>query len=814
MPSSLIPHTHTHTHIVRAERSCSLNYGRRKRSADERPPLKQGPGRTTSPTRAAPCDTFAVPSLSHVSVFPVATMPPPPKPLCDLNDTWEDVLTAFKDALKGESTWSSHCLEGIDKEVLLSAPEIMDPKTDSGFNSENIYSLSHLLKTQEVPSAATVSTEEALLHVMDYIHVKELTYLQGYSLTQSYLEFPYFLRMNLLKEQNDTLYAYCRGVLRSLDFVLHAVFSTTNRSEEEFMLVPPELDREPDCSVDVILAGLETAAAKSSSPAVASRLRFRKYFLAALSLLLDSKKKSDIEAACDICQEALALLQSDLYTRSSEPAPEAKLLRVKEIPFWVSVITPTKALPATPFADAMSAYKRLLQQLMSFKTLVNIESLACISDFIEDFGAQQPLLPVRSICAVVLFSRDPNESFLYGAPLHRRMLETLTRRYGAPLYEKVFEADEAMVDSVVEYRVKCTMNRLKVTPEQRMFMRQQTIDSVRRWTTEVCKLYLVFLETMLCNRGLAHRRLMNMMADLIHLQELSYTTDLSVFLANVPGVPKELEAECVRCSTVLTLFSNDYVLRAMEIIMGFEVELDLLTQGELIPAMWYINFAQRAQKENMTALCLQSTNFIPATLINKRTRIPVHNLALTTRTTGKMDLARDGLLDVCCTLSDAAYFSACLMEKKSLIDLSSAPKGSLISVENTFNHRLLLCYGQLRSPPLRSYERCISAKPSLDDMSKIPIYAKKAAEVASNAAEKLKAVLSSSAVDEVRKAAIRRNAEGLEKTAHVVAASLLAFSAVCENSEELKDYCATVERPGLPSALAFMFRKRKETVTA
>ncbi|KAG5481866.1 hypothetical protein LSCM4_06943 [Leishmania orientalis] len=738
----------------------------------------------------------------------------PPLPLCSLNNTWEDVLTAFKDCLKGKPTWSCHCLDGVDKEVILSAPEIMDPKTDSGFGCETIYSLSHLLKTQEVPSAATVSTEAALLDVMDYIHVKELTYLQGYSLTQSYLDFPYFLRMDLLKEQNGTLHAYCRGVLRSLDCILRAVFSTTNRSEEEFMLVPPELDRQPDCSVDEILMELETAAAKSSSSAVAARLRFRKHFLAALSLLLESKKRSDIEAACDICQEALALLESDVYARTSEPAPEAKLLRTKEIAFWVSVITPTKALPATPFADAMSAYQCLLQQLASFKTLVSIESLACIFDFIENFGALQPLLPARSLCAVVLFSRDPNESFLHGAPLHRRMLETLTKKYGAPLYQKIFEADEAMIDGVVEYRVKCTMNRLKVTAEQRMFLRQQTVDSVRRWTTEVCKLYLVFLETMLCNRGLAHRRMMNTMADLIRFQEMSYTTDLSVFLANMPGVPKELEAECIRCSTVLTLLSNDYVLRAMETIMSLEVELDLLTQGELVPAMWYVHFTQRAQKENMTALCLQSTQFIPATLINKRTHIPVHNLALTTRKAGQIDLARDGVLDACCSLSDATFLSACLMEKKKLIDLVSAPKGALTSVENTFNHRLLLCYGQLRNPPLRSYEVCMSAKLSLDEASKIPIYAKKAAEVASNAAEKLKAVMSSSSIDDVRKAAIRRNAEGLEKTAHMVAASLRAFSGVCEDDEELKDYCATVERPGLPSALTFAFRKRKETATA
>ncbi|KAG5508230.1 hypothetical protein JKF63_05486 [Porcisia hertigi] len=738
-------------------------------------------------------------------------MQPMQKPLCNLDDSWKDVLTTFKDSLKGESTWSCHCLDGVDKEVILSAPEIMDPKTDSGFGCESIYSLSYFLKTQEVPSAATVSTEEALLDLMDYIHVKELAYLQGYSLTQGYLDFPYFLRMDLLREQNSTLYAYCRGVLRSLDCVLSAVLSTTNRSDEEFMLVPPELDRQCDCSVDEILKELETAAVRASSSAVAARLRFRKHFLAALSQLLEARKRINVEAACDTFQEALTLLESDIYTRATEPAPEAKLLRAREVAFWVSVITPTKELPVTPFVDAMAAYKCMLQQLISFKTLVNIKSLACVSDFIESLGALQPLLPVRSLCAVVLFSRDPNESFLHGAPLQRRVLETLATRYGAPLYEKIFDGDDAMIDGVVEYRIKHTMNRLKVTPEQRMFLRQQTIDSVRRWTTEVSRLYLVLLETMLCNRGLAHRRMMNSMADLTRFQEFSYTTDLSVFLANVPGVSKELEAECVRCSTVLTLFSNDYVLRAMELIMSFEIELDLLTQAELVPAMWYINFAQRAQRENMTALCLQNTHFIPATLINKRTHVPVHNLALTTRTTGQMDLARDGVLDACCSLSDATYLAACLMEKKKLIDLHSAPRQSLISVENIFNHRLLHCYGQLQNPPLRSYKRCLSAKPSFDDVSKIPIYAQKAAEVASNAAEKLRAVMSSSAIDDVRKAAIRRNIEGLEKTAHMVAASLRVFSAICENDERLKDYCGAVERPGIPGALAFAFRKKKET---
>lgn len=733
--------------------------------------------------------------------------------ICHLDDTWDEVLGEYKAAIQGQTTWSSFCLDGVDKEVILSAPEIMDPKTDSGFGYQDVCSLQHLLDTQAIPPASTLGADEVLLSVMDYIHVRELNYLRGFSLVQGYLSFSYFLRLDLLKDQNPVLYAYCRGVLRSLDAVLRAVFATTIRSEEEFMVVPPELNREVDCSVEEILAELEAAAMSTKSEAVASRLRFRKHFLGALTLFMEAKVRTDVEKACDLCEEARQLLLSEAFQRTSEPAVDPNFLREKEMSFWVSVTTPTTPIPTEPFQDAMAVYQTMLSQLTSIKQLLSLTSLPSISDFVESLGAQQPLLPMRSIAVVVLFSSDPNESFLYGLPLPQRLLEMLAKDYGAPLYLKIFEGDEHMVESVLRYRIHKAADPRKMTPESLMFMRHQTVDSVRRWTSEAGKNYLVYLETMLCNRGLAHRRLVNSLASLGQLQEMSYSTDMNIFQAALPGpVAAEVEAECVRSSTVLTTFANSYVLRTLELIVQFQLELDLLTQGELVPALWYLNFAQRAQDENFSVLCLQNTSFVPETRINKKTRVPLYNLALTTRKTGTADMGRVAVLETSRMLSDSTFLAACLMEQKNLIDLTSGPAHSLTTVESVFNHRMRKCFEDIHHPPFTPYAHCMSAKPDLCAVaSKIPDCARKTAAVAANAAAKARAALTSSTIGEVRRESLRSSLEGLEKTAKAVSASLLSLAALCEEPDTMKEYEAVVERPSLPHLLNFTLRKRHST---
>lgn len=723
------------------------------------------------------------------------------QPICDLNETWEDVTSEFQDVLKNCSTWKCFSVEGVDKEGILSAPEIMDPQTDTGYGYQDISSLAHLFQTGDIPSASSFADDKSLVEIMDYLHVREVHYLNGYSLVQSYLSFPYFLHLDKLKDGNPVMYAYCRALLRTLESVLRAAFATTIRGDEEFMAAPQELDVHMNISIEEVVNELEDLASKAS-PEVAIRLRWRKNFVSALALFQEAKSRPEVEQACNLCAEACEWLASaPAYQRVSEPTIDPRLVRDKEVQFWVSVITPTSPLPQPPFKEAMSTYQTLLSQLASLKTLFTLPTLNAITDFIEDLGAQSPLLLMRCIAVVTLFSRDPNESFLFGLPLHQRLLETLAKAHGAPLYLKVFEGNSSIIESIVKYRIQKTMDPVRVTPEQFASLRQQTLESMHRWTAEACKHYLIHLEIMLCNRGLAHRRLMNAIPGLADFQEISFFTDLNIFLSRIPGGNTKMEQEAIRISKVLTLWANTLVLHTMELIVKFQLELDLLKPGELIPALWYLSTMYKAQNENLMLLSIQNTSLIPENRTNKK-RVPLYNLALSTRTQAQVDYTERSLMEVYRLIADSQLFAACIAEKKGLMDFASTGSASLISAENIFNHRYIKCFGAIQSPAFASFQHCIATKPPIKD-DEVLEDAKKASSLALSAAEKLHTILQHppAHMTDYRKSTLEK--------AECSARALGACLALMSNEETTSDaYECTKATPGLPYFLSFPLHKK------
>lgn len=732
---------------------------------------------------------------------------------CNLDETWVDCLAEFKETLeKAGATWRCYTCEGTDKEAMLSAPEVMDAKTDPGCGYGTVRSLNALLKDGVIPSAQTLQGQ-ALLDVMDLIHVKELQYFQGFSFSAGCLAFSYFLRMDLLEKQNSTLYAYCRGVARCVQLTLRAVMTTRVRSDEEFVPWIKELEQEESVSEEEIIRGLERAESAAESPAVAARLRWRRLFLSALTAFVLPSNRSEKETACDMCLDACELLDSDEFQRQAEPVQDGNFFREKEVVYWASSLTPTKPLPCAPFAEAMQAYKTMLGQLASLKNMFDVPSLQVLMEFVEALGARKPLLPIRSIAVIFLLCHDPSESFLYGPPLPHRILVELANEHGAPLYLKVFEGDEGVVEGVVKYRIHRTMDPLKITPDQPVFLRHQTVEAVRHWAREMSKVYLTHLESMLCNRGLAHRRLMNALPQLRLLQEVAYSTDTSVFLSHVPSVSSELEAEAIKRMPILSMYANQHILHVMHVLFSLTLELNLFTQGEFVPALWYLNFTQRAQIENLTMLVPLPASMIPETRINRRTKVPLYNLALTTRTVGNADSVRVVILEAGRMIADAVFVSACVMESKGLIDLTSAPKHSLMTVENAFNHRMK-CLQHIHSPPFTPYARCMAAKPDMSGVldsgtSKVLFYAQKAGEIAVNAAERLKQLMASREMNAIRKMALQTHVEAMERTARAVGASLAVFAAVCDNEEALRGYTVTPECSFHPSMLFFALRKKE-----
>ncbi|ESL09757.1 hypothetical protein TRSC58_02519 [Trypanosoma rangeli SC58] len=732
---------------------------------------------------------------------------------CNLDDTWVECMGEFKKLLaENDLPWQCHTCEGVDKEAMLSAPEVMDAKTDPGCGYSSIRSLNSLLRDGTIPSAATLGGE-ALLDVMDLIHVKELQYLQGFSLTAGCLAFAYFFRMDLLKEQNPTLHAYCRGVARCIELTTRAVMTTRVRSDEDFIPWLKPLEPEEDLMEEKIMNELEEAAGKAESLTIAARLRWWELFLSVLSGFVLGGKKSDAEAACDLCREACDLLGAAEFQREAEPVQDDRFFRDTEVGYWASSFTPSKPLPCAPFAEAMQAYSVMLNQLASLKDLFTMVSLQVILEFTEALGARRPLLLMRAIAATLLFRQDPTECFLYGLSLPQRILQELADEHGAPLYLKIFKGDEDMLEAVLKYRIQKTMDAHKITPDQPMLLRHQTVEAVRSWTLEVSKAYLLHLEAMMCNRGLAHRRLMNALPHLGSLQEISYSTDKFVFLFHLPSVSPEMEAEVTKRMPLLAMYVNQHVLHVMQLIFSLTLELDLFTQGELIPALWYWNFTQRAQIENLGLLAPPPAAMIPETRINRRTKVPLHNLALTTRTAGRADTVRLTILEAGRMIADALFVAACVLEAKGLVDLRSAAKHSLMTVENTFNHRMK-CLQHIRSPPFTPYAYCIAAKLDINtdgnvDSQKVFLYAQKASEVAVGAADRLKQLMASKELDQARRKAIQPQVENMERTARAVGASLAAFATVCDNDEALRGYHARIEYPFDPAMLCFTFHKNE-----
>nr|CCC47960.1 conserved hypothetical protein, fragment [Trypanosoma vivax Y486] len=570
---------------------------------------------------------------------------------CDLDETWTECLSEFKGYLAANgTTWRCESLATENKEAMLSAPEVMDPKTDPGCGYDSIHSLNSLLKQGDIPSAATLNGQ-ALIDIMDIILSKELQYLQGYSLTAGCLSFPYFFRMDLLKEQNFVLHAYCRGVVRTVELVMRAVVTTRIRSDEEFVPWIKGMQTDPDATEEQILDELEEAARTAESEAVAIRLRFRREFLNALKLFIFGRSKSDVEGACSASDAASELLNSAGYARTVEPVQDSRFFR--SVPY---------------------------------------------------------------------------------------------------------------------------------------------------------------IESVLCNRGLAHRRLMNSMKHLCELQEVSYTTDSSIFLSFVPGVERNMCNDVLRRMLVLSLYANQHVLRVVEQIVSLTLELDLFTQGEMLPALWSLVFTLRIQFENLSLLGPLAPSSIPETRINRVTGVPLHNLCLSTRTAGSKDIVHQTILEAGHLIANATFVCACVMEIKGLIDLTSQPKHSLITVENAFNHRLR-CLWQMQNPPFTSYARCLEAKRELlgtvpmDDERLLKL-SQTARSVAENAADKLKKLLLLRELGSPRKRALESRVHAMEQTARSLSASLATFMDICKDEDKLKDFTAKFEHPFHPSMICLSLQRK------
>lgn len=622
----------------------------------------------------------------------------------DVDNTWVECLAAYKAEVAAMRLWDTVYIEGIDPEQLLSSPEMLDPKTDTGYEWSKHGTATGFFASSSLTNVAKLS-EAQLLDTVDGLFSMEVLFLRGRHLLQGLYRFVYFLRIHELKEKSPVLHAYCRAVLRTIDFIARTTGMTSVREDEEFPSIPGEINTQGDCALAEITNELDAAIAAVSSQDLKLRLTFRKQLLQLFGEVFVAEQNKSIDGVAQACKNGLATLAS--LKRDVAPVLDAGLFR-NEMAVWLSSDVPTTPAPIPEFHETVDAYRTMFEQLYSVRVLFMAggRTLAGVTDFVESLGAKKPLLPTRTIAVLLLFGENANVSFLHQGSLPMLILETLANLHGAPLYGKVAEADENVLKEVAFF---CG-NRQAASAFGRHIS-----EAVRRWVTRATRVYLAFWEGLLCSRGRTHRRLTNLVEELGMLQMMSFDLDTNVFQAQRTGLADSVAAaadrEMMTRSLVLTSFVVELTCQVMSVVLHLMVELQLLSKAEYTAWAIYNSHVNSARIENLATLFLglnsNSRLPIPERRVT-RTGVPAVNPALSMRyatTPSPLLLAR---LDGNGVLSDVIFRAAVILESKGQLDLSS-PATSLVPISQTFHNRMK-AFARVQRPGFMHFEHCEEQK--------------------------------------------------------------------------------------------------------
>lgn len=711
-----------------------------------------------------------------------------------LDDTWTECFESYKAEVKKLMLWDSVVKIGVDPERILSSPEIMDPKTDTSCNWKLDGTPNRFFGKGLVTDVAKLSEEE-VLEIIDTLLARESAYLLGRNIFQSVFTFVYFLRMDELKEKNPVLYAYARGILRTLDFVNSAITMTTIRDEEEFTNIPPEIDLHASVPLRELQSDLDAAIASVTSEELKSRLQFRKSILNVFGAVFGNgqivaETITEVVAACNA-----AVAAGKAITRTTAPKEDTCLFR-QEMSVWLQTMVPTPARPAGPVNEAVQVLSTMFTQLATIQDVLAIKSLYSVTDFVETFALKRPILPTRAFMAILLFAENPSVSFLYGAALPQRIVDTLTTQHGAPIYGRVIDGHEPTIREITAFR-STAIPRVNANA----FCRQLT-ESTRQWVLDVARWLLQFWEALLCNRGRCHRRLVNFLESLGFLHNLSLEIDMNTYLASVPihnsNLPKEAAREMVVRSTVLTAFTADIVFQVMCQIVQLNVELDLFTKAELPAALFYLNFLNGSRLDNFTALYIGSAQYLPDRTTHKKTGAPLSNPVLTTRVLTVAPASVATRVDASRLLAELTYRTLAVCSAKQLVDLSSPPT-ALVSVARIFNNRIK-AFARMPRSGYVPYEQCMMQFNEFAKSDKFPEIINGVIVLAKQISDRCKLFAND------KNEAAHQLFAGIEKTARSTFVSLNLLTTL--DSAALENFDFQMEFSGHPALLAFALKRK------
>ena len=512
---------------------------------------------------------------------------------------------------------------------VISAVEIMDPRTDAMCGYQDIKYFSDLIAAEETygPEELGALDEHKMLMFMQHMIALEAIWLQGNgNLPQTIFTAPIMHHLALVEKHCPILHIFCLGVLKVILATFETIGDADIKDNEEFLVYNFGLELLQDVAADDVLRLLDEAeqqALELGWTAVAQCFRFHSKFLRANYALM--KGYGEIPAAVALLEEAREALEA-IEPVEADQAILSKLFHPMTLQ-WVPALTPIRWLSDIDFSKGRDFFFHLLQ---SFCEVCSDLPPATASGehfltFLLDFSAGAHPLLARSRLLLLIHSLD--ENIIDGDRMRRMVLRTLDETYGCPLYTHVYDGDADAIRELNVAQIKRVKGIAKYLKKD-FDLSVYTPENLRERSTEffghLARLHLVIAYITLHNRPRCRRRLANFFNEVKYIQQNAWDIDTNIFGAgnycsehSLPPAQANPAVPCLQCvavsrSAVLSTYLIDIVCRLIiEFnLSGFEV--DLYDRAEMPAAYFYNLYITRCMLNNDVTL-LQQQPFAPRT---------------------------------------------------------------------------------------------------------------------------------------------------------------------------------------------------------
>ena len=563
----------------------------------------------------------------------------------------EDCLQEFRAACKEVPVGEVCLADEMKYSEVISAVEIMDPRTDAMCDHESIRYFADLVHSGEIYSAEELGTlsEEATALFMQRMIALEARWIDGSNLPQTIFSTPFIHHMNFLKEHNPMLYAFCLGVLKMVLVTFDTIADADVKDSEEFLVYHFSLELLHELPFEealLLVKAEEAKAVEKGWKTVASCFRFHTAFLQANVAL--SKGHANIPEAQELFQTAREEVKS-MRIIPEDSVILSKLFHEMTLR-WVPALTPLKAQQNVCFAEGRVYFESTIASFLdvceNFRK--SIECAERMVSFVLDFSASAPSVLVRSRLLLLIHSIDAK--IIEGPFFRNLVLKTLDETYGCSIFRSVVEGDEKVINDLYSMQIKRLREVSKFLPEP-IDTSLHTAAHLRAKVTDfmqhLARLHIVIIFLALNNRARFRRRLANFFPELRNMQQNAWDVDTNIFgggngcaehAMTRPGGWRP-DMPCGQCmgaarSLVLSAYVTDVVCRMTIEFNLLGQENDLYGRNELPSAYAYNEYVVHSMVENDTVLfqaqafeprVKQTARLYPLLLRSRRITLPNEN---------------------------------------------------------------------------------------------------------------------------------------------------------------------------------------------